>query len=140
MDDERVDIECTFFECFTEEEMAELRKFMEKRTYKAGSVVYGHGEPAVSMFLVVKGMVSLKEMKAGPEAESIIFQICRPGDLFGTAPCLKPQYYLLTASCLEDSDIIVIDNDKLNRYCTLHDVGCFYVMNKLTAKFLQLSN
>ena len=101
-----------FFNAFSEKQLAELAKATEKKTYKKGSEIYKEGERANHIFLVSKGWVSLR--KVSPERDiGISFENRGRGELFGTACFMKPQEYTLNAICMEDSEVLTMDADKL---------------------------
>ena len=101
-----------FFNAFSEKQLADLAKVTEKKTFKKGSEIYKEGDRANYIFLVSKGWVSLR--KVDPERDiGISFENREKGELFGTACFMKPQEYTLNAVCMEDSEVIAMDADKL---------------------------
>jgi CRP/FNR family cyclic AMP-dependent transcriptional regulator len=101
-----------FFNAFSEKQLAELAKVTEKKTFKKGSEIYKEGDRANHIFLVSKGWVSLR--KVSPERDiGISFENREKGELFGTACFMKPQEYTLNAVCMEDSEVMAMDADKL---------------------------
>ena len=101
-----------FFNAFSEKQLAELIKVTETKTFKKGSEIYKEGDRANYIFLVSKGWVSLR--KVDPERDiGISFENREKGELFGTACFMKPQEYTLTAICMEDSEVLMMDADKL---------------------------
>jgi len=101
-----------FFNAFSENQLAELAKVAETKTFKKGSEIYREGERANHIFLVTKGWVSLR--KIDPEKDiGISFENREKGELFGTACFMKPQEYTLNAMCMEDSEVMVMDAEKL---------------------------
>ncbi len=101
-----------FFNAFSEKQLAELVKVTETKTFKKGSEIYKEGDRANYIFLVSKGWVSLR--KIDPERDiGISFENREKGELFGTACFMKPQEYTLNAICMEDSEVLKMDADKL---------------------------
>ena len=101
-----------FFNAFSEKQLAELVKVTETKTFKKGSEIYKEGDRANHIFLVSKGWVSLR--KVSPERDiGISFENREKGELFGTACFMKPQEYTLNAVCMEDSEVMAMDADKL---------------------------
>lgn len=78
--------------------------------------MYERGEQANHLFVVSKGLVSLREIKPGDEV-GIAFETRETGGLFGAASFMKPQEYTLTAVALEDSEVIAVDSSKLFALC-----------------------
>jgi len=104
------------FSVFSEKQMEELSKITEKRTFEKGALVYQRGYRADHIFVVTKGLISLNRFEPG-EKIGISFEKREKGELFGTACFMKPQEYTLTAVCMEDSEVIGIDADKLFELC-----------------------
>jgi CRP-like cAMP-binding protein len=101
-----------FFNAFSEKQLAELAKVTEKKTFKKSSEIYKEGDRANYFFLVSKGWVSLR--KVDPERDiGISFENRGRGELFGAACFMKPQEYTLNAICMEDSEVMAMDADKL---------------------------
>ena len=101
-----------FFNVFSEKQLAELAKITDTKTFKKGSEIYKEGDRANHIFLVSKGWVSLR--KVDPERDlGISFENREKGELFGTACFMKPQEYTLNAICMEDSEVLTMDADKL---------------------------
>lgn len=101
-----------FFNAFSEKQLAEIAKITETKTFKKGSEIYKEGDRANHIFMVSKGWVSLR--KIDPERDlGISFENREKGELFGSACFMKPQEYTLNAVCMEDSEVMAIDADKL---------------------------
>ena len=101
-----------FFNAFSKDQLAGLAKVTETKTFKKGSEIYKEGDRANHIFIVTKGWVSLR--KVDPERDlGIAFENREKGELFGTACFMKPQEYTLNAVCMEDSEVMAIDADKL---------------------------
>ena len=101
-----------FFNAFSKDQLAGLAKVTETKTFKKGSEIYKEGDRANHIFMVSKGWVSLR--KIDPERDlGISFENREKGELFGTACFMKPQEYTLNAICMEDSEVMAMDADKL---------------------------
>ena len=101
-----------FFNAFSKDQLAGLAKLTETKTFKKGSEIYKEGDRANHIYLVCKGWVSLR--KVDPERDiGISFENREKGELFGTACFMKPQEYTLNAVCMENSEVMALDSDKL---------------------------
>jgi len=100
------------FSLFSEDQLAEIAKITEKQTLKKGAQIYQEGDRANHVFLVTRGHVSMRKIAPG-DTIGISFESREKGDLFGTACFMKPQEYTLNSVCLEDSEVMAIDADKL---------------------------
>ncbi len=104
------------FGVFSDDQLSELARISEKKAYKRPEHIYERGDPATHLFLVNKGLVSLRDIRFG-DLVGISFETCGPGALFGTASLMKPHEYSLTAVCMEDSEVIAIEAKGLSELC-----------------------
>ena len=105
-----------FFSVFSQEQLEELSKITEKRIYEKGALVYQRGYVANHIYIVTKGLISLNRLEPG-EKIGISFEKREQGELFGAACFMEPQEYTLTAVCMADSEVMVLDADKLFEIC-----------------------
>ncbi|RZB38561.1 MAG: hypothetical protein SRB2_00309 [Desulfobacteraceae bacterium Eth-SRB2] len=104
------------FNVFSEKQLAELAEITETKTFEKGAHVYERGKRADQIFVVTKGVVSLNRFQPG-EKIGISFEKREKGEFFGTACFMKPQEYTLTGVCMEDSEVLAVDADKLLNLC-----------------------
>ena len=104
------------FGIFSDKQLSELAKITEKKAYKKRAHVYERGDRAKYLFVVTKGLVSLRDIEPG-DLVGISFEICEPGVLFGAGALMKPQEHSLSAVCLEDSEVMAIEADGLFKLC-----------------------
>jgi len=104
------------FSVFSEEQLDELSIITEETSFNKGDRIYEKGNRARYMFVVLKGLVSLREISPGDEV-GIAFEKRERGDFFGSASFMKPQEYTLTAVCLQDTQVLAIDADQLFDLC-----------------------
>ena len=101
-----------FFHAFSEDQLKELMKVTEKKTFKKGSQIYKEGDRANHIFIVSKGWVKLRKIDSEKDID-ISFENRSKGELFGAACFMKPQEYTLNAICAEDTEVISINADDL---------------------------
>ena len=82
------------------------------KSHPFNSVIYMSKERAGRIFIVQDGLVSLRLFNPGEEY-GLSFGMRERGDLFGGASFLKPQRYSVTAVCLKDTDLFVIEAPQL---------------------------
>ena len=104
------------FSVFSEKQLAELAEITEKKIIGKGAQVYQEGDRANHIFVVTKGLVSMRKIDPGDKV-GISFEKREKGELFGTACFMKPQEYTLTAVTLEDTEVMAVDADKLFELC-----------------------
>jgi CRP-like cAMP-binding protein len=101
-----------FFHAFSDNQLEELLKVTEKKTFKKGNQIYKEGDRANQIFIVSKGWVKLRKIDPGKDID-ITFESRSKGELFGAACFMKPQEYTLNAVCMEDSEVMAINADAL---------------------------
>jgi CRP-like cAMP-binding protein len=100
------------FKVFSENQLAELSKITENKTFEKGAQIYKEDDRANRFYVVVDGLVTLNKIDPG-EQIGISFEKRERGGLFGAACFMEPQKYTLNALCMKDSEVISIDADKL---------------------------
>ena len=104
------------FGSLSDQQLSELGKSVEKRSYKNHTFIYERGDPATHTFLLTKGLVSLRDIGPG-DLVGIAYETCEPGQLLGSASLLRKPEYPLTAVCLEDSEALAIESMRLFEQC-----------------------
>lgn len=120
------------FSVFSDEQLDELSQITVEKSFKKGDRVYQKGERADEMFVVLKGLVSLREINPGDEV-GIAFEKRERGEFFGAACFMRPQEYTLTAVCLQDTRVLAFDADRLSDLCE-QDAGLGYKFMKKIAQ------
>jgi CRP-like cAMP-binding protein len=122
------------FNVFSDQQLEKLAKITEKQAYGVHSHVYEHGDRAKYLFVVCKGLVSLRELN--PEDQiGIAFEMRERGECFGAACFMKPQQYTLTGVCLEDSEVFAIDAEKLLDLCETDAELGYKLMKKVAGLY-----
>lgn len=124
------------FSKFSEEQLEELAEITEKKTYKKHAHVYERGDSAKHLFVVSKGLVSLRRFDHGDKV-GIAFETRKSGEIFGAASFMHPQHYTLTAVCIEDSEVMAIDADKLSDLCEKDPVVGYKLMLKIAQVYFE---
>ena len=119
-----------FFSAFAAKCLEEIAKITEKKTYKKNDHVYERGDRAKNLYLVSKGLVSLRRFEPGDKV-GIAFETREVGGLFGAASFMEPQEYTLTAVCLEDTELLALDADKLSELCKKDQAVGYQLMLKI---------
>lgn len=107
---------CQVLDSLSDKHLSELAKGAEKRVYRRQTHVYDRGERATHVFFVIKGLVSLRDIGPG-DVVGISYETCDPGKLFGAASLLRAPEYPIAAVCLEDSEVMAIESDRLFDLC-----------------------
>ena len=105
-------IKLELFNVFVKRQLEELAIIIEKRNYKKKNKIYQQGDSAGHLYIIASGLISLVEFQPGNKV-GIVFEERGRGEVFGCASFLKPRIHTLTAMCVEDSEILAIETDKL---------------------------
>jgi len=124
------------FDLLSDEQLAEIAKITEKKSYKIHDHIYERGNGAKHLYVVKKGLVSLRRIDPGDEV-GIAFETREPGGLFGAASFMKPQEYTLTAVCLEDTEVMAVDADKLFELCEKDPAVGYQLMLKIAQIYFE---
>lgn len=124
------------FDTLAEKQLEEIAEITEKKSYKKHSHVYERGNGAKHLFVVNKGLVSLRRIDPGDEF-GIAFETREAGELFGAASFMKPQEYTLTAICMEDTEVMAIDADKLFELCEKDPLLGYQLMLKIAQIYFE---
>jgi len=124
------------FSTFSEEQLEKLAEITERKTYKKHAHVYERGDRAKHLFLVSKGLVSLRRFDYGDKV-GLAFETRKSGEIFGVASFMHPQHYSLTAVCVEDSEVMAIDADKLSYLCEKDPAVGYKLMLKIAQVYFE---
>jgi CRP-like cAMP-binding protein len=115
---------------FSDKQLEELAAITDRRTYKTNAVIYRQSQPAKEIFVINKGLVSMRGLRS-KDGLTLAFELFEAGDLFGAASLMKDQIYTLTAVCLEDTELLVIDAGRLSKVCELDFELGYRLMKKV---------
>jgi CRP-like cAMP-binding protein len=124
------------FDLLSDEQLEEIAEITEKKSYQMHDHIYQRGNPAKQLFVVSKGLVSLRRIDPGDDI-GIAFETREPGGLFGAASFMEPQEYTLTAVCLEDTEVMAIDADKLFKLCEKDPALGYQLMLKIAQIYFE---
>jgi len=105
-------IKLAIFDVFLKRQLEELATVTEKKSYKKKDIIYQQGNRSNHLYVITKGLVSLVEFQPGDKI-GIVFEERGRGEVLGCASFMKPRNHTLTAMCVEDSEILLIEIDKL---------------------------
>lgn len=100
-------------------------------SFKAGDTVFRSGEPAVHLYAVLDGKISLRAPREG--GISLNIEELSKGTLFGSCVCFDLTEYSLTAVCIEASDLLRISAAGLKRVMD-NDLAVGYPMQRMISR------
>ena len=99
------------FDSFGQEEIAELSGSVALQQFKSGAVVVREGEPGVSLFVVVSGLLDVFKQMENGEARKV--GLLAPGQVFGEWSLLTGATRSATVTAAADTGLIEIDKTRL---------------------------
>jgi CRP/FNR family transcriptional regulator len=101
--------------------------------------IFEEGEPPRNLFVVINGVVKLS--KFSDEGKEIVIRVMRAGDYFCCAPIFSLKRHFVTATALEDTELLLIDSQSFVSVLHegLNDLGK-KVLNSLCSRIGHLSN
>ena len=125
-------------EIFSELSQADLEAiaaFCAEETFDEGSSVLVEGDPADKMFIVTRGKLALeKKVQLGRHStpRNATIGYVSPNKMAGFSTLTLPYLYSTSAVCVEPTDAIVIDGQKLRDYLQTHPIAGLKVMDVLS--------
>ncbi|MDN5331425.1 MAG: family transcriptional regulator, cyclic receptor protein [Tepidanaerobacteraceae bacterium] len=101
------------FSELSDEELAKVKRLVNTKNYKKGTVIFFEGEPGDAVYFVKSGKV--KVYKSDDEGREYILHIFGEGDVFAEAVLLGGGTYPAIAEAVEDSVVGFIKNEDLER-------------------------
>lgn len=126
------------FASLTAEEVDQVNRYTTVKKYDRGDVVYRSGSPANHLFILLKGRVLLRLPVQG-EAVGLAFSKAEPGDFLGLAALAGFERYTVTASCLEPSEIQIIEVKHFRELLRANPSVGFQVMSAVAKSYCERS-
>ncbi|SHM17416.1 CRP/FNR family transcriptional regulator, anaerobic regulatory protein [Caldanaerovirga acetigignens] len=102
------------FSELSDEELVKVKRLVNTKNYKKGTVIFFEGDPGEAVFFVKSGKV--KVYKGDDEGREFILHIFDEGDVFAEAVLLGGGTYPATAEAVEDSVVGFIKNEDLESF------------------------
>ncbi len=121
-----------FFKDLDAEERALLSGISRRQSAVAGQRIFEEGEPSRTFYIVVTGLVSLRQ-KSRHGAEDVAVAAGRPGELVGVSAMLGEEgIHPISGMCLEATELIEIDAPELMAALESNPAVGFRVLRRLT--------
>lgn len=101
-----------FFKDFTEDELKAVQVICTEESYKAGDIIFNEGNPALHLYVLKSGKVSI-DIKVASGKYISVLTLSNFGEPLGWSALVAPFRFTATTRCVEDSTIISIDAMKL---------------------------
>src|SRR5574337_326140 len=103
--------EVTFFQLLDKDERATLAAVLDEANCRKGEVLFRHGDPGDSLYIIRRGQIEL--FVKDHTGEKIVLTVAGAGDLFGELSLLDNGPRTATAQALDDTDLLVLDRSDL---------------------------
>jgi toluene monooxygenase system ferredoxin subunit len=121
-----------FFKELDAEERALLGGIARRETAAAGQRIFEEGEPSYTLFIVVSGLVSLRQ-KTRDDGAEVAMGSGQPGELIGVSAMVGAAgIHPLSAVCLEPTELIEIDAPVLMAALESNPAVGFRILRLLT--------
>lgn len=121
-----------FFKDLDAEERALLGGIARKQTAVAGQRIFEEGAPSHTLYIVVTGLVSLRQ-RPRVEAAEVAMAAGRPGELLGVSAVLGVEgTHPTTGVCLEPTELIEIDAVEFMAALESNPAVGFRILKRLT--------
>jgi CRP-like cAMP-binding protein len=121
-----------FFRALGAREQELLAPISRRRSHRAGETLFAEGDPPGPLRVLVKGLVSFRQ------GESTVGTVGTEGELFGISALLgERERYFYTAVCLEPTEVIELDGQRLLRLCEEQPIAGIRIMRRLTEVLAQ---
>lgn len=100
------------------EVLAELSELAVCRNYPKGNILYYHGDPGESMYVIVDGRVKVTLMNE--EGREVTLALMRPGGLLGLVAALDDGPQIGNAIAISDCRLGRISRDAFRRWAACH--------------------
>lgn len=127
--------ECTLFSVLSDEELALIVSFAEKKQYDAGTTIFQAGDSAGELLVIEEGKVALQmtlPQEPGQPSRKVTIGVINIGDMIGWSAIVDPYCYTLTAVCLQEVRAISINGEKLRQLLRDNQKMGYEVLKGLT--------
>lgn len=101
-----------FFKDFTEDELKAVQEICNEENYSAGTVIFNEDEPALHLYVLKTGKVSI-DIKVDSGRYLSVLTLSNFAEPLGWSAIVEPFRFTASGRCVEDSTVISIDAMKL---------------------------
>ena len=115
---------CYLFKGLSESQLLRLEVITKEKQVKEGHFLMHEGQKGEALFVLKEGAVELLTT-VNDDFELPIAILRTPGDCTGTSSLLEPYLYSLSARCVKNSVIVIIQQADLKYMMQKdHELGC----------------
>ena len=126
-----------FFALLDEAERTTLAERLDLESFAAGTVMFHHGDPGDSLYVLCSGVVEL--FFKNDTGERIVLETAREGDFFGEISLIDSGPRMASALVKEDAVALVVDHGDLDAFLRLRPHAAMALLTA-TGKRLRETN
>ena len=120
---------CYLFKGLSESQLLRLSEITKQKQMKKRHFMMHEGKKAETLFILKEGAIELLTT-VNDDFELPIAILRNPGDCTGTSSLLEPYLYSLSARCVKNSVIVIIQQADLKYLMQKeHELGCTIMKN-----------
>ncbi len=119
------------FQGFNQEQITRVRPLFLFIYAPAGTVIFGQGEPAENLYILVDGEVAI-HYKPDDGPEGVIAHV-RPEGVVGWSAALGNPHYTSSAVCTSDCQLLRVRNGDLRQLCESYPETGVLFLDRLAA-------
>ncbi|MGA2033809.1 MAG: cyclic nucleotide-binding domain-containing protein [Thermoguttaceae bacterium] len=122
-----------YFAAISDESLKRIAMVAEEKCIKAGTPLFGEGDPASHLSVILRGEVNIQYLLGNGELRTVDTLV--PGDLLGWSAIIEPFKYTAIGVTTRDTELLCVDGVKL-REIFEHDPLLGYRLAIQVAKLL----
>lgn len=125
--------EVDLFKGLRSEVMNQIADICVGESHPKDAVLFEKGEEAHRLYILVDGQINLVINNGG----TMTFSLTEPGSVFGWSAMVESGKYTTSGVCAQDSDVIKIERDDLDKILNKYPEAGVTVLKRLGAVFAQ---
>ncbi|MBI2849841.1 MAG: cyclic nucleotide-binding domain-containing protein [Chloroflexi bacterium] len=108
--------ECVLFEGLNDSELEKIAASAVEKEYEAGSTMFSTGDAADELFVIEEGRVAVQmtlPKSSGQASRRITVDVVTKNEIAGWSAIVEPYKYTFTAVCLQKTNAMAINGNKL---------------------------
>jgi CRP/FNR family transcriptional regulator, cyclic AMP receptor protein len=123
--------ELSFFQGLTPAQLDILLSLFVETNCHAGTVLFDQDEPAVFLYLVISGEVSIRYKP--DDGEAITIARVRPGGIVGWSSAIGRRMYTSAAVCTQYTELLRASGAEIQALCEQHPETGIILLDRLAA-------
>lgn len=104
----------SFFHDFPDSYLARLADLCREESFRSEEYIFREGEEAHKVFILMEGSIAL-QIQLKKYHHVVVSTIEGRGELFGWSALVEPKRYSATVRCLEDSRVLSLKGEELEK-------------------------